>query len=357
MERTSTTNDSETMTIAWEYPMTIRPSEFARARFSTAMWPRAEWRGVYCDLLRRMVTDMDFNVMEEKLSVDATILRLPGVGVADSRTTAFRTTRSRAMAKGADDYIFFMCLEGAASFSHLGREASIQAGQAILLSSSDPHVIDRAMSHHLFISIPKAALGPMAANADAALMAPMSCVGEKFSLLANYVRLLMQEPDLAASELCWLAANHIQDLIAVTIGATQDATEIASGRGIRAARLRAIKADIDSNLVDGDVGADALAGRHGVSPRYIRKLFEGEGTSLSQFVLGRRLARVHRALLDSRPTHRTIGAIAFDAGFGDLSTFNHAFRQRFGMTPSEARLAAQADGPSIASTRQLRAAE
>ena len=97
------------------------------------------------------------------------------------------------MAKGTDDYIFFMCLEGAASFTHLGREASIEAGQAILLSSSDPHVIERAMSRHLFITIPKAALGPMAANADAALMTPISCAGEKFGLLASYVRLLMQE--------------------------------------------------------------------------------------------------------------------------------------------------------------------
>ncbi len=320
--------------------MTIRPPEFAHARFSTAMWPRAEWRGVYCDLLRRMVTDMDFNVTEEKLSVDATILRLPGVGVADSRTIAFRTTRSRAMAKGTDDYIFFMCLEGAASFSHLGREASIEAGQAILLSSSDPHIIERAMSHHLFITLPKAALGPMAENADAALMAPMSCVGEKFSLLSSYVRLLMQEPNLAASELRWLAASHIQDLVAVAVGvgATRDA---AAGRGVRAVRLKAIKADIDSNLASGDVGADALAGRHHVSPRYVRKLFEGEGMSLSRFVLGRRLALVHRALLDPRLVHRSISAIAYDAGFGDLSTFNHAFRRRFGMTPSEARLAAQ----------------
>ncbi len=301
------------------------------------MWPRAEWRNVYCDLLRRMVTDMDFQVTEENLSVDATILRLPGVGVADSRTTAFRTTRSRAMAKGTADYIFFMCLEGAATFSHLGREASIVAGQAILLSSSDPHMIERAMSHHLFITVPKAALVAMAANADAALMAPMSCAGEKFSLLTSYVRLLMQEPNLATSDLRWLAANHIQDLAAVAVGATRDAAEIAAGRGIRVARLRAIKADIESNLASGDVGADALAGRHRVSPRYVRKLFEGEGMSLSQYVLQRRLAQVHRALRDPRLAHRTIGAIAFDAGFGDLSTFNHAFRRHFGMTPSEAR--------------------
>ena len=197
--------------------MTIRPPEFAHARFSTAMRPRAEWRGVDCDLLPPPVTDMDFQATEEELSVDATILRLPGLGVAESRTAAFRATRSRAMTKGTDDYIFFMCLEGAARFSHLGREASIEAGQAILLSSSDPHIIERAMSHHLFITIPKAALGPMAANADAALMAPMSCVGEKFSLLTSYVRLLMQEPNLAASELRWLAASHIQDLVAVAV--------------------------------------------------------------------------------------------------------------------------------------------
>ena len=121
------------------------------------------------------------------------------------------------------------------------------------------------------------------------------------------------------------------------IDATDDAARIAGGRGVRAARLKAIVADIEKNLANGDVRPDALARRHGVSTRYIRKLFEGEGTSLSQFVLGRRLALVRAALVDPRLAHRTIGAIAYDAGFGDLSTFNHAFRRRFGMTPSDLR--------------------
>jgi AraC-like DNA-binding protein len=107
-------------------------------------------------------------------------------------------------------------------------------------------------------------------------------------------------------------------------------------------RIEAIKRDIESNLASGDVSPDALAGRNRVSTRYIRKLFEGEGISLSQFVLGRRLALVHRALLDPRLAHRTIGAIAFDVGFGDLSTFNHAFRRHFGMTPSDLRQSAAA---------------
>ena len=59
--------------------------------------------------------------------------------------------------------------------------------------------------------------------------------------------------------------------------------------------------------------------------------------SLSQFVLDRRLARVHRMLADPRHAHSAIGDIALAAGFGDISTFNREFRRRFGMTPSDVR--------------------
>jgi len=41
-----------------------------------------------------------------------------------------------------------------------------------------------------------------------------------------------------------------------------------------------------------------------------------------------------------RFSNRPIALIAFDAGFADLSTFNRAFRRRFGMTPSEMRRSA-----------------
>jgi AraC-like DNA-binding protein len=58
-------------------------------------------------------------------------------------------------------------------------------------------------------------------------------------------------------------------------------------------------------------------------------------------VLGLRLERVYRMLRDPRYGHRTIGALAFDAGFADLSTFNRAFRHRHGATPSDIRAAAR----------------
>jgi AraC-like DNA-binding protein len=101
--------------------------------------------------------------------------------------------------------------------------------------------------------------------------------------------------------------------------------------------MRAIKTDIARNLRDGDVSAAAIARAQRVSPRYIQKLFENEGTSLSRYVRGQRLALVHRMLTDPNHADLTISAIAYKAGFGDLSTFNREFRRQFGATPSDLR--------------------
>jgi AraC-like DNA-binding protein len=106
---------------------------------------------------------------------------------------------------------------------------------------------------------------------------------------------------------------------------------------LRAARMRAIKAEIAQSFQHGPVSVATLAQSQGVSPRYIQKLFEHEGTTLSKFVLGQRLARVHRMLTAPALVDLTIGAIAYRAGFGDLSTFNREFRRHFGATPSDVR--------------------
>ena len=101
--------------------------------------------------------------------------------------------------------------------------------------------------------------------------------------------------------------------------------------------MTAIKADIDRHLLDGPLSLPGLAARHGISTRYLHRLFEGEGTTCARFVLDRRLALAHRRLRDPRFAGRTISSIAHDAGFGDLSYFNRTFRRRYDITPSDAR--------------------
>ena len=151
--------------------------------------------------------------------------------------------------------------------------------------------------------------------------------------------LLLPLPSAAPPELGRAVSTHIHDLVALTIGGHPDAMALAQGRGVRAARLQAIKADVSRNAGDIDLTIAAVATRHGVTPRYIHKLFETEDVTFSEFVLTRRLAVAHRLLSDRRLAHRSITSIAFDAGFADLSYFDRAFSRRYSATPSEVRAA------------------
>ena len=105
----------------------------------------------------------------------------------------------------------------------------------------------------------------------------------------------------------------------------------------RAARLHAIKSDINAHLGDGALSVAAVAARHHLTLRYLQKLFEIEGSNYSAFVLGERLTRAHRLLTNPLHAGCPIGAVAYDVGFNDLSYFNRTFRRRYGATPSDVR--------------------
>jgi AraC-like DNA-binding protein len=48
--------------------------------------------------------------------------------------------------------------------------------------------------------------------------------------------------------------------------------------------------------------------------------------------------------MDPRRAIAAVSAIAFEAGFGDLSYFNRAFRRVYGATPSDVRVKARDNG-------------
>jgi AraC-like DNA-binding protein len=140
-----------------------------------------------------------------------------------------------------------------------------------------------------------------------------------------------------APELEAAVATHVYDLVALTIGATREGAALVQSRGLRAARLVAVKADIAEILGRPDLPVAAVAQRHRLTPRHLHRLFEAEGLTYSEFVLGLRLGRAHRMLTDPRFAAWTIKAIAFELGFGDRSYFNRAFRRRYGVSPSDLR--------------------
>jgi AraC-like DNA-binding protein len=153
----------------------------------------------------------------------------------------------------------------------------------------------------------------------------------------HYQRFVQDSPILASPELAKFAASHLRDLVALALGADRDAAALAESHGLRAARLHAIKQHIADALLNPNLTIGNVAARHGITPRYVQRLFESEGTTFSTFVLDRRLDRVREMLTDPVHLWRSISTIALEAGFGDISYFNRAFRRRFGLTPNDAR--------------------
>jgi AraC-like DNA-binding protein len=287
---------------------------------------------------------LDIDPVGESFSCDASFYLLPDLLLSSIAGTAVRVTRTREMAEGSDNLVLVINLDGAVSFSQLGREVLLSGGGAVMISDAVACRMQRTRSHSFLLLFPRSVLAPMLLNPDTALMSVMPSTMEPLRLLTGYVDMLIKDSTLLETpELRRVAVHHIHDLVVLTAGATRDASEIGAGRGLRAARLTAIKADIAQNVAE-DISAGALSARHGVSPRYIRKLFEGENTSLSQFVLAQRLTRVHRMLADPRCADRTISDIALAVGFGDISTFNREFRRRYNMKPSDVRAAARNQG-------------
>jgi AraC-like DNA-binding protein len=168
---------------------------------------------------------------------------------------------------------------------------------------------------------------------------PVSCIGP-LQTVEKGIGILEDTEALIAPDLRRQVITHIHDLMALAIGATRDAIEIAKGRGVRAARLRVIKEDIATQLDSADLSVATIAARHRIKPRWIQRLFEREGTTFTEYVLAQRLARAHRLLADPGYAGQKISTIAFNVGFGDLSYFNRAFRRRYGAAPSELRAAA-----------------
>lgn len=134
-----------------------------------------------------------------------------------------------------------------------------------------------------------------------------------------------------------VAALHLADLAALALGAQGDYAEAAREGGQKAARLAAIRAELETRFQDAELTAASVAQRHCISVRYLHVLFEQSGQTFSDFILERRLRYAMSRLSDPRCRHLRIADIAFDAGFSDLTTFNRCFRRRFGDTPSSVR--------------------
>jgi AraC-like DNA-binding protein len=229
-------------------------------------------------------------------------------------------------------------MAGTSVVNRRGNQVVVRDGDAFLaIRGAKGFTVARLQVRFIGLRLPLRALSPLVPDLDPSEVRVIPRATPALKMLRRYLGLIAREDALATTDLQQAAAAHIYDLAALSLGTTPDGAGLARIRGVQAARLEAIRADITAHLGEGDLNAAAVATRNGVTLRYLQKLFEIDGTSFSEFVISHRLANAYRMLTNPLHSRHPITNIVYEVGFNDLSYFNRAFRQRYGSTPSEVR--------------------
>jgi len=318
--------------------------DLAVIRFSLKERLTRRTREVAQEEVGRAFMNLDFTSLADDLSMELETRLLPGVAVTHARLSPHQA-RSHDPSRGDDDFTLLWSPTSGQGFTRqVGREVSADGSASLLSGAERMECETRTPLHDVtMVRLRRSVLCPLLPDAEAALMRPIPASNEALRLLNAYLAgfRTLAGPSLGPRA-AHLAATHIGDLVALAIGTSGEAAEHASRRGLRAARLEAVKRWTRARLTSPELGIAAAAKAIGVSPRSVQLLFETEGVTFTGFVLRERLALAHRCLSTPRLDGRTIGEIAYGCGFGDLSYFTRSFRAAYGQTPSEARHGAMA---------------
>ncbi|WP_313452335.1 helix-turn-helix transcriptional regulator [Brevundimonas sp.] len=282
------------------------------------------------DLMR---VDLQPTASDRAFEFDVWVKPFEGVSWARSIATPVTMLRTGEFLSDGDDDVYIATSSNGATIQLSDRDLDVSANDYFLVSKARAHrLVNHGSATSVLLQTKHADLARLLPGLEEAPVHVFSRNTPGLDLLFGYANAAVHS-DVSSASVNILAARQLNELFASVLGAAPELTLTTR----RAATLHAIKKSVAEQADNPDLRLTDLAFAHGVSPRYIQRLFEEAGESYSDYVRSTRLERA-RQLLRAQPT-ATVLQIALDSGFGDLTTFNRAFRRAFDMTPSEVRQA------------------
>jgi AraC-like DNA-binding protein len=308
--------------------------------FSLDEIPEAERQSAWIDMLRRLKLP----------AADPAALAWMEGSVAIAKTalgSEFAVLSSSAQTFGGrnpdhNSAIWLAALiEGEAQLESGGVVTAMRPG-AILVGASGIESTLRITTDFrmLFLKLPQVAIGPrliMPLGQRVGLLGATSKLQQIFyGLLAEIAETLEY---LSNDDFQPIEQSIIEFLVACL--ASDGRVESRGGAaGARASHLNRLCMRIETLLHDPELSVVKVAADNGVSSRYLQKLFTSADTTFSSYLKSRRLERCYADLISPIHAQLAISEICFRWGFSDAAHFSRAFRNRFGISPSQHRLSA-----------------
>lgn len=231
-----------------------------------------------------------------------------------------------------------LLLEGEACLKNGEQNISLLPGDIIY----GPTDIDATLEftsrfRQLFIKVPHIAINPR-------LLSPLSLSlghlpGERginhvlSAMLKSLAEAMddINDDDLRPVELA------LTELLLTCIVEKNAGRPVSRAANTRADNLHRICQTIESLLGDPELTSKHVAEKHGVSLRYLQKLFTLANKTFSNYVRIRRLERCRADLLSPLFAQISITEICFRWGFNSSAYFSRSFRDVYGTSPREYR--------------------
>lgn len=260
--------------------------------------------------------------------------------VCELRSSAQRVRRSKRLAdrSEASGYKVTLQLSGRSEIRQSGRSALLASGEWGIYDTTRPYEIEvDDGAHFLVMQMPGKYF-------DAWRSFMQNAVARSHSARQGCGRLAMDMLRVALTEHAHLsesasrdAANAVLHMMGLYISERAGAQVEQHQVELRQAQLRRVQQHMLENLHDPELTPATVAAVFRMSRRYLYYLFTLASTTPADFILGARLEQCRNTLCDAAQASRPVGAIAYRFGFSDAARFSHAFRKRFGLSPTEYR--------------------
>ncbi|MEV5145136.1 helix-turn-helix domain-containing protein [Streptomyces sp. NPDC052727] len=290
------------------------------------------------DAVSRAFVPLDVRLLEREPS--------PGT-ITSKQVGTLRVTRVKAgpqrvlrtpgtIRRGGEDYLILTLQDrGTAIKEQDGRETVVRAGEFSISDASRP--LRKALdSEFAFTSFQFRRSYLRVRGEDLrALTATSFTPGEElaalvFTYFAPLARVTADLDQATGRRLSEVGLDLLATLIDERCrGLVPQAPQAAS------ATLLRVKTYILRNLSDPDLSPATIAAAHFISVRYLHKLFEPEGATVSEWIRTKRLERCCEELLMPPARRPGVAAVAQRWGFVSPSHFSRVFRAAYGMSPRE----------------------
>ena len=293
--------------------------------------------------LSSLFVELEVEMLKPGLTMNGWMFRHPFGDLTFVRSVtrgSHRTMRTERLIRQSTQNVFFVgfMLRGLALLKQGGHSAELRRGDIAVLDSTRtysieiPHAFDA-----MWVAVPRHRL-------DARLRSPRNSMARRIDgssgvghLASNLLIAALEEaPKISESEANRIS-NHLLDLVALCVDQENTEAQEPGATLHQQSLLRRIQHFIEENLDDEELSIALISRAHAISVRYLRKLFEREGTSIARWIRIRRLERCRADLEDARFKGHSVNKIAFAHGFQNITSFNRAFRARFGFPPSALR--------------------